>query len=196
MRTELQPALPTILGSESEIRDALTNLIFNAVDAMPDGGTLDRAARAAVRRDAARAARGRGYRRRHGRGNAAALPGALLHDQGRARHRPRPRDGLRHGRSDTARSWRSTARRHGARPCGSRFPAAQAAAATAPQAGCARAPHRARCRFSSSTTIRSCSNRCARHSGAMVTRSPPPTADKRASTRSPKRSGAASRSTS
>ena len=40
MRTELQQPLTPILGQESEIRDALTNLIFNAVDAMPDGGTL------------------------------------------------------------------------------------------------------------------------------------------------------------
>jgi signal transduction histidine kinase/ActR/RegA family two-component response regulator len=40
MRTELQHPLPAILGQESEIRDALTNLIFNAVDAMPEGGTL------------------------------------------------------------------------------------------------------------------------------------------------------------
>ena len=40
MRTELQQPLAAILGQESEIRDALTNLIFNAVDAMPDGGTL------------------------------------------------------------------------------------------------------------------------------------------------------------
>jgi len=40
MRTELQQPLPEILGQESEIRDALTNLIFNAVDAMPEGGTL------------------------------------------------------------------------------------------------------------------------------------------------------------
>jgi signal transduction histidine kinase/ActR/RegA family two-component response regulator len=40
MRTELQQPLPLILGQESEIRDALTNLIFNAVDAMPEGGTL------------------------------------------------------------------------------------------------------------------------------------------------------------
>jgi signal transduction histidine kinase len=40
MSTELAPELPAIGGIESEIREALTNLIFNAVDAMPDGGTL------------------------------------------------------------------------------------------------------------------------------------------------------------
>jgi PAS domain S-box-containing protein len=40
MRTELAPNLPGIMGAEHEIRDALTNLIFNAVDAMPTGGTL------------------------------------------------------------------------------------------------------------------------------------------------------------
>jgi CheY-like chemotaxis protein len=37
---ELAPQLPAVLGSESELREALTNLVFNAVDAMPEGGTL------------------------------------------------------------------------------------------------------------------------------------------------------------
>jgi PAS domain S-box-containing protein len=39
-QTDLAPDLPEILGAESEIRDALINLILNAVDAMPEGGTL------------------------------------------------------------------------------------------------------------------------------------------------------------
>jgi PAS domain S-box-containing protein len=38
--TELAENLPSILGIESEIREAVANLIFNAVDAMPAGGTL------------------------------------------------------------------------------------------------------------------------------------------------------------
>ncbi len=36
----LEPDLPVILGVESEIREALINLVFNAVDAMPSGGSL------------------------------------------------------------------------------------------------------------------------------------------------------------
>jgi signal transduction histidine kinase/ActR/RegA family two-component response regulator len=40
MRIELASELPTIMGADNEIREALTNLIFNAVDAMPDGGPL------------------------------------------------------------------------------------------------------------------------------------------------------------
>ncbi len=40
VRTDLTQDLPTVAGIESEIREALTNLIFNAVDAMPEGGTL------------------------------------------------------------------------------------------------------------------------------------------------------------
>lgn len=40
IQTNLAADLPAIQGAESEIRDALTNLVFNAVDAMPDGGPL------------------------------------------------------------------------------------------------------------------------------------------------------------
>jgi len=40
LQTELAADLPAVMGVEGEIREALTNLIFNAVDAMPDGGTL------------------------------------------------------------------------------------------------------------------------------------------------------------
>ncbi|MBX5463455.1 MAG: response regulator [Steroidobacteraceae bacterium] len=40
LQLELDPSAPAIVGAEPEIRDALINLIFNAVDAMPDGGTL------------------------------------------------------------------------------------------------------------------------------------------------------------
>ena len=39
VRTTL-PAVPPILGDGAELREVFTNLILNAVDAMPDGGTL------------------------------------------------------------------------------------------------------------------------------------------------------------
>ena len=32
--------IPTVIGSAAELREALTNLVFNAVDAMPDGGQI------------------------------------------------------------------------------------------------------------------------------------------------------------
>jgi PAS domain S-box-containing protein len=40
IRTDLAPDLPAVMGVESEIREALVNLVFNAVDAMPDGGVM------------------------------------------------------------------------------------------------------------------------------------------------------------
>jgi PAS domain S-box-containing protein len=40
LETDLDPALPNIHGEAGEIRDALTNLVLNAADAMPEGGTL------------------------------------------------------------------------------------------------------------------------------------------------------------
>jgi signal transduction histidine kinase len=49
LRREFAPGKVEISGDEVELRDALTNLIFNAVDAMPEGGTLTLATRQASR---------------------------------------------------------------------------------------------------------------------------------------------------
>jgi PAS domain S-box-containing protein len=40
LKTDLTRNLPVMMGVEGEIRDALTNLVFNAVDAMSEGGAL------------------------------------------------------------------------------------------------------------------------------------------------------------
>ena len=40
LNTQLDPHLSKVLGNESEIRQALVNLIINAVDAMPQGGEV------------------------------------------------------------------------------------------------------------------------------------------------------------
>ncbi|MES2604845.1 MAG: PAS domain S-box protein [Pseudomonadota bacterium] len=52
IKTTLAPGLPTVMGVESEIREALANLMINAVDAMPAGGTLTVTTRAAGTRTA------------------------------------------------------------------------------------------------------------------------------------------------
>jgi signal transduction histidine kinase len=49
LRRNFAPAKIEILGDEVELRDALTNLIFNAVDAMPEGGVLTLATSVRVR---------------------------------------------------------------------------------------------------------------------------------------------------
>ena len=40
MNVDLGTDLPEIMAAENEIRDALTNLVFNAVDSMPNGGAI------------------------------------------------------------------------------------------------------------------------------------------------------------
>jgi signal transduction histidine kinase/ActR/RegA family two-component response regulator len=40
LRTDFSPAVPRVRGRPTELREAITNLILNAVDAMPDGGNL------------------------------------------------------------------------------------------------------------------------------------------------------------
>ena len=40
VKLDFDADLPEIIGTESELREALTNLVFNAVDAMPDGGVI------------------------------------------------------------------------------------------------------------------------------------------------------------
>ena len=40
LRQELEASLPPLVADAAELREMLTNLIFNAVDAMPGGGTL------------------------------------------------------------------------------------------------------------------------------------------------------------
>jgi signal transduction histidine kinase/PAS domain-containing protein/ActR/RegA family two-component response regulator len=47
--TELAADLPAVMGVASEIREALTNLVFNAVDAMPEGGAFTLRTRLTVR---------------------------------------------------------------------------------------------------------------------------------------------------
>jgi PAS domain S-box-containing protein len=41
VESHLAPDLPKVLGAEGEVRDAMTNLMLNAVDALPEGGLID-----------------------------------------------------------------------------------------------------------------------------------------------------------
>jgi PAS domain S-box-containing protein len=57
LQLEMAAELPKVAVAANELRDALTNLVLNAVDAMPAGGTLSLRTRRLERRDAASASR-------------------------------------------------------------------------------------------------------------------------------------------
>ena len=40
METDFAPSVPELIGIESEVREAMTNLVLNAVDALPNGGKI------------------------------------------------------------------------------------------------------------------------------------------------------------
>ena len=56
MKTELQN-IPTISGNEAELREMLFNVVFNAIDAIQDQGTIT--FRTAMRDEIARSSRWR-----------------------------------------------------------------------------------------------------------------------------------------
>jgi signal transduction histidine kinase/ActR/RegA family two-component response regulator len=51
MRIETEASAPAALGVEGELREAFTNLVFNAIDAMPEGGVVTMRARPIERAD-------------------------------------------------------------------------------------------------------------------------------------------------
>ncbi len=127
VETALPADLPVVMGIESELREALINLIFNAIgrDARGRQAHLLRApgrrGRGAARRRRPGGdgrAVGERYRHRHGRGHAAALPGTVLHHQGRAGHRAGAARWSTASCSGMAPGCRSTALRAAARRCG------------------------------------------------------------------------------
>ncbi len=108
-----RPISPIFAAPTMRSAMRFTNLIFNAVDAMPDGGVIEvRTSLSTVPAEGGSSAQQlllevSGYRDRHGRGNPPTLSGTVLHHQGRARHRTRSGDGLRDG----ATAWRHVADR-------------------------------------------------------------------------------------
>ena len=91
---------PIIQGFPEQLRELMTNLIFNAVDALPAGRHDSLAGGGRARTGHHRGSRlGRG----HKSGNSATSLRAVLHDQGRKWHRP----GFGNGIRDCRAAWRA-----------------------------------------------------------------------------------------
>ena len=73
-------SVPEVMGRPAELNEVFTNLILNAIDAMPRGGTLTIRTRA--QDDQQRRLHGHRHRHRHDRGRAPAHLRSLLHHQG------------------------------------------------------------------------------------------------------------------
>jgi signal transduction histidine kinase len=52
LESQLDPGLPPVMGDFNQLQQCLINLIFNAVDAMPGGGTLTLSAAADLQKPA------------------------------------------------------------------------------------------------------------------------------------------------
>ena len=86
LELDLKP-VPVVMGRPAELNEVVTNLVLNAIDAMPQGGTLRLHTRSQI---ATRGSHGNGHGHRHDGGRQTADLRPILHDQRRGRHRARP----------------------------------------------------------------------------------------------------------